>query len=674
MGVFLESNGTLFFSYRAQNLRIDAWGEDSFRIRAALGSALKDDDAIPQALLTPSKKKADSIQIKNDLAEIVNGKLKATIDFNIPAEDNTNKHNGRIVFYNTETGKVVLEEYLFQTKLNEAARKIYPTAEGLHELFVRFKSDREEKIFGLGQHHNRILNQKGCMLELRQRNRDVTIPFMLSSNGYGFLWNNPGIGRFTSSVESTVWEAKAAYQLDYWITLGDTPQVILGNYMQATGVPGNIPEWATGFWQCKLRYKSQEELLSIAREYKQRGLPISVIVIDYFHWSAQGDWDFDPKYWPDPEGMVEELENLGIKVMVSVWPTVSTKSRNFAEMRDRGFLTRGRDGNLFLFPFAEVGIDPEQYVYFYDPTNPEARDYYWAQVKQNYFDRKIQCYWLDACEPETIHGKTEEMALYQGPGVAIANAYPFLHEMGMYENMQKAGLENPINLCRSAWAGSQRYGAAVWSGDIPSSFGSLKRQIRSGLNMSLSGIPWWTTDIGGFTGGKIDDPEFRELVVRWFQYGVFCPLFRLHGVRISSSSKILLGSGDDNEVWSFGAESYEIITKYLELREKLRPYISELFKRCALDGTPLMRPLFYDYPEDKAAWNIENEFMFGPDYLVAPVEEINAVARSVYLPEGVNWINAWTGEETEGGAEVQVAAPLAQIPLFIRKGAENPLQ
>ena len=674
MSVFIESNGTLFFSYRAQNLRIDAWGENSFRIRAALGSALKCDTELPQALLEQSKNKADSIKISDSLAEIVNGKIKATIDFNIPAEDNSNKHNGRIVFYNTETGNIVLEEYLFQTKLCESARKIYPTSQGLHELFVRFKSDRNEKIFGLGQHHNRILNQKGCMIELRQRNRDVTIPFMISSNGYGFLWNNPGVGRFTSSVESAIWEAKGAYQLDYWVTVGDTPQEILGSYMKSTGIPGDVPDWVTGFWQCKLRYKSQDELLNVAREYKKRKLPISVIVIDYFHWSAQGDWDFDPIHWPDPEAMMEELESMGIKVMISVWPSVSTKSRNFEELRDKGYLTRGRDGNLFLFPFAEVGIDPQQYVYFYDPTNPDARDFYWAQVKKNYFDRNIKCYWLDACEPETIHGKTEEMALHQGPGVAIANAYPFVHEMGMYENMKKDGVENPINLCRSAWAGSQRYGVAVWSGDIPSSFGSFRRQVRSGLNMAMSGIPWWTTDIGGFTGGKIDDPSFRELIVRWFEYGVFCPLLRLHGVRLSSSSQILLGSGDENEVWSFGQRNYEILKKYLELREKLRPYIKKQFEKCSVDGTPIMRPVLYDFPYDNKVWDIENEFMFGSDYLVAPVEDEGETSRVVYLPEGSVWCNAWTGEEVKGGAEIMVSAPLEQIPFFVRDGASNPLE
>ncbi len=674
MTIFSKKDGTLYYSCKGQHLRIDAWGENSLRIRAAMGSSLKNDKDIPQALLTPQKSSSDSITITDTYAEIINGNIKATIDYNIPSDDNSNKHNGRIVFYNIKTNNIVLEEYLFQTKFSETARKIYPTRDGLHELFIRFKSDRNEKIYGLGQHHNKSLNQKGCMIEMRQRNRDIIVPFMISNKGYGFLWNNPGVGRFTSSIESTVWESAGAFQLDYWVTVGDTPQEILSNYMQATGIPGNFPDWGTGFWQCKLRYKTQDELLEIAREYKKRNLPISVIVIDFFHWSAQGDWDFDYEAWPNPQAMINELDDMGIKVMVSVWPTVSTASRNFAELRERGFLARGREGNLSLFPFAEVGIKSEQYVYFYDPTNPDARDYLWSQLKKNYFEKNIKCYWLDACEPETIHGKTEEILFHQGPGIALANSYPFLHEMGVYENMKNEGMKDPINLCRSAWAGSQRYGAAVWSGDIPSSFGSFKRQIRSGLNMAMSGIPWWTTDIGGFTGGDIDSPTFRELIVRWFQYGVFCPIFRLHGFRLSKNSELLLGSGNDNEVWSFGDENYKILKKYMELREKMRPYIIKQFTKCSSNGTPIMRPLFFDFPHDKKTWDIENQYMFGSNYLIAPIEEEQISERIVYLPSEAEWTNAWTGEKFQGGKEIITKAPLEIIPFFIKNDAQNPLK
>ena len=293
-----------------------------------------------------------------------------------------------------------------------------------------------------------------------------------------------------------------------------------------------------------------------------------------------------------------------------------------------------------------------------------------------YYDKGIKTFWLDEAEPEYSVYDFENYRYYLGPNVQIGNIYPELYAKTFYDGMTAEGQENVINLLRCAWAGSQKYGALVWSGDIHSSFSSLRNQVAAGLNMGIAGIPWFTTDIGGFHGGNPDDPAFRELLIRWFEYGTFCPVMRLHGDRephkppMGSEGGAACVSGADNEVWSFGDEAYEILCGYLELREKMKPYITELMKAAHEKGTPVMRPLFYDMPDDPKAWEVEDQYMFGPDVLVAPILFEGARSREVYLPAGTEWTNYWTGEKVAGGQTITADAPLAQIPLFTRNGRE----
>jgi alpha-D-xyloside xylohydrolase len=323
-----------------------------------------------------------------------------------------------------------------------------------------------------------MLDQKGAVIDLAQRNGEVAIPFLLSSRGYGLLWNCPAVGRVELAATGTRWVADSARQIDYWVTTG-SPAAVLGRYADVTGHSPMLPGWASGFWRCKLRYRTQQELLAVAREYKRRGLPLSVIVCDYFHWTHLGDWKFDPAEWPDPAGMVAELASMGVRVGVA----------------------------------------------FYDATNPEGREFIWGRVRDNYLvPYGIDAWWLDACEPELRPAFQENLRYHAGPGLEVGNMYPARHAQAFYEGMIAEGRTEVVNLVQSAWAGSQRYGAALWSGDIGADFASLRTQVRAGLNVAISGLPWWTTDIGGFHGGDPADPEFRELIVRWFQYGVFCPL------------------------------------------------------------------------------------------------------------------------------------------------------
>jgi alpha-D-xyloside xylohydrolase len=354
--------------------------------------------------------------------------------------------------------------------------------------------------------------------------------------------------------------------------------------------------------------------------------------------------------------------------MVSVWPTINPNSENHAEMDRRGLLVGNVRGLPLNLPFWDKGDDGQVFVRFYDSTNPEARRYVWDKVTQGYRRYGIRAFWLDACEPEMRPEDPESNLYYLGRGNEVQCAYPREHARGFAEGLWADGEKDVMLLCRSAWAGSQRYGAAVWSGDIDSTFEALAAQIPAGLNIGVSGIPWWTTDIGGFKGGDPTTPYFRELIVRWFQFGTFCPLFRLHGVREPGP---LVGSGQTgapNEVWSFGDEAYGIISEQLRLRERLRPYVMEQMATASATGVPPMRALFLEFPDEAPAWEVADEFMFGPDILVAPVTQHGARERDVYLPEGASWLDAWTGEPVEGHGWAKAPAPLERIPVYLRRG------
>jgi alpha-D-xyloside xylohydrolase len=483
------------------------------------------------------------------------------------------------------------------------------------------------------------------------------------------LWNVPAVGRVEFAENATRWQAGQAREIDYWLTAAPTPAGILARYADVTGHAPELPAWASGFWQSKLRYRTQAELLAVAREYQRRGLPLAVIVADFFHWSAMGDYRFDQSEWPDPDAMVAELRAMGTELMVSIWPTVSPLSENYGEYRDQGLLVGADQGVEFQQTIADKGMAAPMPVAFYDPTNPRTRDFVWDLVKRNYLDRGIRVFWLDASEPELNPAHPANLSLYAGPGAEVAGIYPRDNARLFADGMAAAGQEQTVFLSRSAWAGSQRFGAAVWSGDIPATWDALRRQVRAGLSIAVSGIPWWTTDIGGFHGGDPGDPAYQELIVRWFQYGAFCPLFRLHGDRHPRVPTGHAMTGGPNEVWSYGP-AYDRIAAVLRLRERLRPYIHQQMRVASRDGVPPMRPLWVDFAQDPGAWRTEDAFMFGPDLLIAPVLEPGAVAREVYLPAGRAWVEAATGESRPGGATARVPLSPDRIPVFVTEGAE----
>jgi alpha-D-xyloside xylohydrolase len=657
LGVFGQDGAAVEWRGGHEIVRIEPWGADSLRVRGTVWQAVRDD--LPGALLPrPPDGDGGRTEITADRARVVNGRLTAEINA-----------DGRLRFERSSDGAELLAEVVPHFT-GPPQRRYAPTGNGsgLHHIEVLFAAREGERCYGLGQHQHGRLDQKGAVVDLVQRNTEVSIPFLLSSHGYGFLWNHPGIGRVELGTTVTRWVSEASRQWDYWVTAADAPAGIVRRYTEVTGRAPMLPAYASGFWQCKLRYRTQDELLHVAREFKRRGLPLSVIVVDYFHWTRQGDWRFDPAEWPDPAGMVAELERLGVKLMVSIWPTVNPASENHAEMAEAGLLVANERGIGVHLPFWDKGSADRTFVSYYDATNPRAREYVWSKVNQGYYKHGVRVWWLDACEPELRPEHPGNLRYHVGPGLEVGNIYPMLHAKGFHDGMAAEGEDDIVLLCRSAWAGSQRYGAAVWSGDIDSTFEDLRRQIPAGLNIGLSGIPWWTTDIGGFKGGDIRSPSFRELLVRWFQFGVFSPLCRLHGFRQPGTMHGAEQTGAPNEPWSFGADTYEILRRWLGLREHLRPYVMATMRVAHDEGLPPMRPLFLSFPRDEPCWDIADQFLLGEDLLVAPVVTEGARAREVYLPDGADWRDAWTGARVAGGRRITAPAPLETIPVYVREG------
>lgn len=364
--------------------------------------------------------------------------------------------------------------------------------------------------------------------------------------------------------------------------------------------------------------------------------------------------------------MIKELKDMNIELMVSIWPTVEKTSENYDEMLRRGLLIRQDRG-------IRAAMEGRGYAVHYDATNPEARKFVWDAAKRNYHDKGIKVFWLDEAEPEYTVYDFDIYRYHAGPNLSVGNFYPSDYTKGFYEGMKSAGQDEIVSLVRCAWAGSQKYGALVWSGDIASSWSSFKNQLSAGLNMGLSGFAWFTTDIGGFHGGHPDDPEFRELLVRWFQWGTYCPVMRLHGdrepkqPRHGTTGGSFCLSGGPNEVWSYGDEVYKICEKYLRIREEMRNYTRDLMKAAHEKGDPLMRPCFYDFPGDGKCWQLEDQYMYGPKYLVAPILAAGQKKREVYLPgQGLKWKGA-DGTVYDGGKTVTVDSPLDTMPVFERQ-------
>ena len=658
MKYFEEKNGALIFRENGETVKVEGWAENSLRVR---GGILTDISEESIALL-PSKPLSPEIKIEERRASITNGKIKAVL------EVQTWGNALQITFLN-QKNEVLLREISDGGALCKRARHYKTLLGGGFLLKASFESNPFEKIYGMGQYQQEKMNLKGCNLELAHRNSQASVPFYVSSLGYGFLWHNAAIGEVHFGLNTTEWVAESTRQLDYWITAGDTPAEIEENYAEVAGKAPMMPEYGLGFWQCKLRYYNQEQVIRIAEEYKKREIPLDVLVIDYFHWPRCGDYRFDEEYFPNPKKMVERLHELGIETMVSVWPQVDTRSENYEEMKQQGLLVKINSGIDVQMLFDGNNV-------FMDATNPRTREYVWGKIKKNYADLGINAFWLDEAEPEFATYDFDNYRYYAGPVAEKGNIYPREYARLFYEGQRANGQKEIVNLIRCAWVGSQKYGALVWSGDIFSSYEDLRKQICAGLHMGLAGIPWWTTDIGGFHGGVTEDEGFRELLIRWFQFGTFCPVMRIHGSRlpftpiVNKAGEVREKTGADNEIWSFGEEAYPVLRKFIGIRERMRDYTRELMRQAHEKGSPVMRTLFYEFPADDNCWDITDSYMFGPDILVAPVVHEGARSRQVYLPKDAEWVLAGSGKRYEGGKSYEIEAPIETLPVFLRDGKQ----
>ena len=669
---FTREGNALLCRRQGETLRIEPWGRDALRVRATMHPAFSGQDwALTEAVQEvpaliemgeESLRENDGGYGRYPVAAITNGRVKITVN-----------HGGVITVY--RDGVKILRE-VFRNYGGSITRESHclkivnrewiPYVGGDYRLVVRFEPNDGEKLFGMGQYQQAYMDLKGCTLELAQKNSQTSVPFLVSSLGYGLLWNNPAVGQVTFGKNETHWEAACCKDMDYWITVADAPKGLLQNYTAVTGRAPMMPEDVMGFWQCKLRYRTQDEVLTVARRYKELGIKLDVIVIDFFHWTVQGDWKFDEKYWPDPKAMVDELHGMGIKVMVSVWPSVDRRSENFAEMAELGLLMRTERGAMQTYDFQGDCVQ-------IDPTNPETREYVWQKCKEHYYDLGIDYFWLDNSEPDLTRYDFDNFRYHIGPALMCSNIYPQWYSRAFDAPMKALGRQ-PVNLLRSGWAGSQKYGNVLWSGDVPSTWESLRDQLQAGLNMGLAGIPWWNTDIGGFMEGNVNDPDFRELLIRWYEWAVFQPVMRLHGDREPFTIPPLddrdfgggyLHTGQDNEMWSYGEEVYAILRKHYALRKSLKPYLRKIFSEAHENGSPLMRAMFCEFPDDPVCWELTDQYMFGSDYLVAPILSPKTFQRKVYLPAG-KWRDLHTGEVLEGNEVLTAQAPLERIPVFVR--------
>ncbi len=568
-----------------------------------------------------------------------------------------------------------------------------------------------EALFGLGQHEEGKLNYRGRCQYLYQQNMKVALPLLLSSRGYGILYNSSSPVIFRDDAFGSCFHGEADRALDFFVIAGNgvkgdaggraygdacgsvtghssgltsgVADGVVAGMRALTGRAALPPPWAFGYFQSKERYKNQEEILAVAREFRRRNLPLDCVVLDWLSW-PQGLWgqkSFDPGRFPDPAAMTGTLHDMGVKFMISVWPHMQGESPDRREMAERGFLL----GNGST----------------YDAFDPGARALYWKQAKRGLYDSGVDAWWCDCTEPfeadwkgkvkaqpeERMAINTRMAAEYLDPG--IDQAYSLEHSRGIWEGQRACeDGKRVLNLTRSASLGQQRYGTFTWSGDVTASWETLRRQIPEGLNFCLSGMPYWTNDIGGFFVASkeqwfwqgdfdsgVDDAGYRELFLRWFQYGTFLPMMRAHG------------TDTPREPWRFGEpgdEIYEALARFLRLRRRLKAYLYSLAGAVTFADYTMMRALVFDFPEDSEALGVEDQFMLGGALMVCPVTEPQRfgpgsrpipdapATKRVYLPGPDPWADFWTGEPA-GPGWVEASAPLRIIPVFMRAGAILPL-
>jgi alpha-glucosidase/alpha-D-xyloside xylohydrolase len=554
---------------------------------------------------------------------------------------------------------------------------------GFFNVAAIFDSPANEHYYGLGQQQKGWMDLRGHEIRCWHDygaigGEDVCVPFMVSSRGYGLVWDNPSKTTIDLGFNNrNVWSSEVGNRVSYFVVAGKTSDEIYEGYRLLTGITHMLPRAVYGYIQSKAIYPTQQQVLDVARQYREKNLPLDVMVVDFMNMTKSGALDLDPKRWPDPAGMNRELHAMDVRTLLSVWPHFAPGTQFYDMLKSKGWLIHAPNGQ------PDMGWDPQTIGPNIDTTNPEAARWWWDEIRDRYVKPDgFDSIWLDETEPDIDPAKD---MFYVGSGTRFYNIYPLFHTASVYEGFRRdyGDSRRVMILARAAYLGAQRNGTVFWSSDISSTWDMLKRSIPAGLNFTASGLPYWDTDIAGFSSPEIsadyraahkpliDGSEARdvignyedypELFVRWFEWGTFQPVMRAHGERMH------------NEVWSYGKQAEQILAKYLRLRYQLLPYTYSIAYRSYQTGAPYMRALFMDFPNDPKAANIPDEYMYGPAFLVAPVTQQGAVHRMVYLPAGCDWYNYWTNARLHGGQTVVVNAPIDTLPLFVRAGSIVPL-
>jgi alpha-D-xyloside xylohydrolase len=624
----------------SETMHITVCGPDLIHVVAGPGDPAGASAATPW-IANPCKPDSFDFQSDDKTATVTTAKVRVRIDLKTAA-----------LRFDDTAGKELLQEFANRNPRHYVPAEV--NGEKVYHVTERFWGQPLEGIYGLGQHQSGVFNYRGAVVELAQANTNVAIPFLVSTNGYGLLWNTASRSlfdnRFFLEMKLT---AEAADAIDYYFVYGPEMDQIIHRYRDLTGHAPLFGRWAYGFVQSKDRYKSAKELLDVAQEYRDQHVPLDFIVQDWFWWKLQGDPDYNDDYlkpWPDVPSALNKLHAEHIHAMISVWAKMDPKSENWQAMQKLGLTVPGTD--------------------IYDATNPAARDYYWDHLMGKKFAEGWDGFWLDSSEPE-IHdgfsdGSLDELQLHIGNGARYTNIFPLMHSGGVYEHWRKTtDAKRVFILTRAGFLGQQRNATTVWSGDVIGTWMSFRRQIPAGLNFEVSGLPYWTTDIAGY-GWPYErdtrDPSYQELYTRWDQFGVFCPIFRTHGHRVNNA----------NEVFAYGPQTPTLIA-YDKLRYRMLPYIYSLAWRVTSEDYTMMRPLVMDWRDNQTVTDIGDEYMFGPAILVSPVTEQGATSREIYLPPAPAWYDFWTGTQVKGDRHVQAEAPLDRIPLYVKAGSIVPL-
>jgi alpha-D-xyloside xylohydrolase len=574
------------------------------------------------------------------------------------------------------------------------ARGIKPDDLPLYTVGASFRAADDEHYYGLGENQEGYLDHRQrpitCAANyLAPASPSYCVPFVVTNKGYGIVWDNPSSTTIYPAFDGrTKWTSTVGRRVSFFVIAGKTTDEIYAGYRLLTGVTPMLPKAAYGFIQCKQRYSSQSEVLAVAKGYRERHLPLDILVVDWFYYTKMGQYDFDPEKWPDPVAMNKKLHAENIETMISVWPRFAPGSRYYDFLLGKGWFEHYANGipatpdnpaegkPVDGLPYDKAGSD-------IDTTNPDAAKWWWNLIHDNIAAKGFDYFWADETEPDL---PPDGAYFSVGPGTQYFNVYPLFHTAAIYDGVRRDGVRpgaknRALVLSRDSYLGAQRNGAIFWSSDIAPTWDTLRRQIPTGLNVAASGIAYTGNDIGGWQGladqhtpvhPPLIDPsgardnvmhndDYPELYVRWFEYGTFLPTMRTHGTR------------NFNEVWSYGPQAEPILEKYLKLRYTLMPYLYSLGWFTHQTGAPFMRALFMDFPTDEKVSDIRDEYMFGPALLVAPVVQQGATTREVYLPSGADWYNYWTDEKVRGGQTITVQAPIETIPLFVKAGSILPL-